>query len=102
MRTVITKVLSKRQDLCLRKQAQLRFGASVRQGEHFLPAMLTLQRFLVFLQGIHGLPGKGDQSDHIENGHQADSDVSQVPDKRISSQSANKEHHQSKNFVQGL
>ena len=57
---------------------------------------------LIILQTFDHLWRQGNQRYHIEDGHQTDTDVAQIPDEGVGRQSTDKEHHQGQYLVKSL
>lgn len=70
--------------------------------EVYFKSMLFYLVSLIFLQRPHGLPGEGNQGQHIEDGHERNADIAQIPHKGIGLQPADKEHDQSQNLIERL
>ena len=64
--------------------------------------LLLLTDAVIVVQGLDGLAGHGDDGQHIEDGHQADADVAQIPDEGVGCQTAHEEHDQSQDLEDEL
>ena len=58
--------------------------------------------FFIFSQRRQGFPGKWEEYSQIENSHQSDAYISQVPYHRVSLNAADKKHDQSQDLIKGL
>ena len=64
--------------------------------------LLSVASPLIVFQGFDCFIGHREKGDQVEDCHQTDTDVPEIPDEGVGGDAPDKEHDQSQNFIKGL
>ena len=56
-------------------------------------------RGLIIPQGGQGLLGHGEEDDHVENGHEGDTHITQIPNEGVGCHAADEQHYQRQHLI---
>ena len=69
---------------------------------YYLQCLIMPMILLIILQAFNDLRRQRNQRHHIEDGHETDADIAQIPDEGVGGQATDKKHYQSQNLVERL